>query len=152
MFYTRISKVQLIILSSALGCTKNNTLRPLAQKVCAPLIQLVDLEDSAGKREKERDVEICRISCMFGYQVAVTETWRRVWGDGKIFRGPRFLKDVLFEKNFIFTAKISDDLSLVIDHEFPFLFQDFPHLLLCSMLFMTLSSQEQPLFQKRIPL
>ena len=28
----RLSKVQLIILSSALECTKNNTLRPLAQK------------------------------------------------------------------------------------------------------------------------
>src|SRR6218665_355537 len=33
----RLSKLQLIILSSALECTKNNTLRPLAQKGCALL-------------------------------------------------------------------------------------------------------------------
>src|SRR6218665_684333 len=26
-------------------------------------------------------------------QLAVAETWRRVWGDGKFFRGPRFLND-----------------------------------------------------------
>ena len=37
--------------------------------------------------------------------------------------------------------------------DFPFLFPDFPYLfLLCSMSYMTPSSQEQPLFQKRIPL
>src|SRR6218665_2642190 len=29
-------------------------------------------------------------------QLAVAETWRRVWGDGKFFRGPRFLNDVFF--------------------------------------------------------
>ena len=37
---------------------------------------------------------------------AVAETWRRVWGDGKFFRGPRCR---------ILAAKISDDLFLVID-------------------------------------
>jgi len=37
-FYTRLSKRQLIIFSSALECNKNNTLQPLAQKGCAPLI------------------------------------------------------------------------------------------------------------------
>ena len=31
----------------------------------------------------------------------LAETWRRVWGDGKIFRGPRFLNEV-FRKNFHF--------------------------------------------------
>src|SRR6218665_343205 len=59
---------------------------------------------------------------------AVAETWRRVWGDGKFFRGPRFLKGVFSEKISIFTAKISDDLSLVIDQVFrifPFFSQIF---------------------------
>jgi len=37
LFYTLLSKVQLIILSSALECTKNNTLWPLAQKGCVHL-------------------------------------------------------------------------------------------------------------------
>ena len=36
-FITWLSKVQLIILSSAREYTKNHTLRPLAQKGCAPL-------------------------------------------------------------------------------------------------------------------
>ena len=36
-FYTRLSKHHLTILSSALECTKNNTLRLLAQKGCSPL-------------------------------------------------------------------------------------------------------------------
>ena len=27
---------------------------------------------------------------------AVAETWRRVWGDGKMVRGPRFLKNLHF--------------------------------------------------------
>jgi len=35
IFYSTL-KVLLIILSSALECTKNHTLRPLAQKGCAP--------------------------------------------------------------------------------------------------------------------
>src|SRR6218665_2072840 len=52
----------------------------------------------------------------------------------------------------VFTAKISDELFL--SHwpgfsDFPFLLPDFPYLLLCSMSYMTLSSQEQPLFQKK---
>src|SRR6218665_1024874 len=45
--------------------------------------------------------------------MAAAETWRRVWGDGKIFRGPRFQNyDFLRRKIFIFTPKISDDLFL----------------------------------------
>ena len=48
----------------------------------------------------------------------MAETWRRVWGDGKLFREPRFLNDVFSEKISIFTAKISDDLFLVIDQVF----------------------------------
>jgi len=59
-------------------------------------------------------------------------------------------------KNYIFTAKISDDLFLVIDHDFPifpiFFKIVFPYLnLLPVMSYMTLSSQEKPLFQKIIP-
>jgi len=69
---------------------------------------------------------------------AVAETWRRVWGDGKIFRGPRFLNDVIFRKISIFKPKIFDDLiftvlNVVYDRG------------------LTASSQEKPLFQKRIP-
>ena len=44
----------------------------------------------------------------------MAETWRQVWGDGKLFSGPRFLNDVFSEKMSIFKAKISDDLFLVI--------------------------------------
>src|SRR6218665_3660696 len=36
-FYNRLLKVQLIIFSAALECTKKSTLQPLAQKGCAPL-------------------------------------------------------------------------------------------------------------------
>ena len=62
--------------------------------------------------------------------VPVAETWRRVWGDGKFFRGPRFLNDFFSEKIkiSIFTAKISDYLFLVIDQVsriFPFSFPRF---------------------------
>jgi len=37
---------------------------------------------------------------------SVAETWRRVWGGRKFFRGPRFLIEVFSEKISIFTAKI----------------------------------------------
>src|SRR6218665_2462664 len=49
------------------------------------------------------------------------ETWRRIWGDQKIFCGP------ISGKISIFRVKISDDLFLVIDlvlRIFPF----FPHI------------------------
>jgi len=39
VFDTWLSKVQIIILSQALQCTKNNTLWPFVQKGCAPLHQ-----------------------------------------------------------------------------------------------------------------
>src|SRR6218665_3925298 len=42
-------------------------------------------------------------------------------GDGKFFRGPRFLNDVFPEKISIFTPKVSDDLFLVIDQVFQIL-------------------------------
>ena len=45
----------------------------------------------------------------------MAETWRQVWGDGNIFRGPRFLKMS------IFTPKISDDFFLVVDWAFQIL-------------------------------
>jgi len=38
---------------------------------------------------------------------AAAETWRRVWGDEKIFRGPKFLNDVFWGKMSIFTSKNS---------------------------------------------
>jgi len=64
--------------------------------------------------------------------MAVAETWRRVWGGRKILsEDPRFLNDGFLGKSFIFAAKISDDLFLVIDpifSDFPFLFPDFPYL------------------------
>ena len=90
-----------------------------------------------------------------GLLYSVAETWRRVWeGDGKIVRGPRFLNEVFFGKNFHFHGQSS--WWPIFSHwpgfsDFPFLFPDFPYLL-CSMSYKTLSSQEQPLFQKRIPL
>src|SRR6218665_2552517 len=40
---TRLSKVQVMILSSAVECTKNTTLRPLAQKGCAPLSHVIEI-------------------------------------------------------------------------------------------------------------
>ena len=51
-------------------------------------------------------------------------------GDENIFRGPRFLNDVIFEKISIFTPKNSDDFF---SHppgssDFPFLFPDSPYL------------------------
>ena len=48
---------------------------------------------------------------------AAAETWRRVWGDGKIFRGPRCLN----EKMSIFTPRTSDGIFLVIDLVFQIL-------------------------------
>ena len=48
------------------------------------------------------------------YWHAVTETWRRVWGDRKNVRGPKFLNDVFS----ILTPKDSDDFFLVIDQVF----------------------------------
>jgi len=49
-FYTRLSKRQLINLCSALECTKNNTLRPLAQKGCAPLCYGMQFKKNATVR------------------------------------------------------------------------------------------------------
>ena len=81
----------------------------------------------------------------------VAETWRRVWGDGQIFRGPKFLNDFFSEKISIFTLKNSDDLLLlVIDQVFQIftLFFRFLRSLLCKMSYMTLSSQEKHYFRK----
>jgi len=33
---------------------------------------------------------------LINVMISVAETWRRVWGDEKIFRGPRFLNDAFF--------------------------------------------------------
>src|SRR6218665_1549794 len=62
-------------------------------------------------------MHLCIILCMY----SVAETWRRVWGDGKTFRGPRFLNDAFPEKISIFTPKISYDFFLVIDQVFQIL-------------------------------
>ena len=61
----------------------------------------------------------------------VAETWRRVWGDGHFFRGPRFLNDNFFAKNFHshgqnFWWPFFSHWSGFSD--FPFLFPDFPYL------------------------
>jgi len=76
--------------------------------------------------------------------------WRRPgaeFGGGHFFRVPRFLNEVFSEKMSIFTGKISDDLFLVNDQVFPFVSQVFR-----IFYYVTLSSQEQLLFRKRIPL
>ncbi len=60
IFNALLLKVQLIIFSSALECTKNSTLRPLAQKGCAPLyyehclIQVVALSQLSGLVESKK--------------------------------------------------------------------------------------------------
>jgi len=79
-------------------------------------------------------------------------------GGRKIFHGPRFWTTVFSEKmSIIFTAKISDDLFLVIDQVFrifPFFSQIFRIFTMLNVVYdpyMTLYSQEKPLFQKRIP-
>ena len=48
----------------------------------------------------------------------VVETWRRVWGDGKFFGGPKISEWLFGWKISIFAAKIFDDLFLVIDQIF----------------------------------
>src|SRR6218665_1675955 len=79
--------------------------------------------------------------------------WRR---PGAEFGGTeKFLvdQDLTFLKFALCTANISDDLFFVSDQVFrifPFFSQNFRiYLLLCSMSYMTISSQEQPLFQKK---
>src|SRR6218665_537810 len=54
------------------------------------------------------------------YNNTVAETWRRVWGDGKSFRGPKFLNDVFFfGKKFPFSRpKFLMTFFLVIDQAF----------------------------------
>jgi len=57
---------------------------------------------------------------------AVAETWRRVWGDGKFFRGPRFLNEVFFREKCPFSRQKFLMTFLVFDHifrNFPFFFQ-----------------------------
>src|SRR6218665_2938870 len=93
------------------------------------------------------------------YNHAVAETWRRVWGDGQIFHGPRFLNDGFFGKkvHFFHGKNFFDDLFLVIDQIFRIftffskIFRIFTMLNVAYDLYMTLSSQEKKLFQKRIP-
>ena len=77
--------------------------------------------------------------------VSVAETWRRVWGDGQIFRGPRFLNDVFSEKISIFTAKISDDLLLVID----LVFRIFPFFSQISRIFTVLNVVYDPFLTRK---
>src|SRR6218665_1565531 len=43
----------------------------------------------------------------------LAETWRRVWGDGTNFRGPRFLNDVFFGKNFPTFFSVIDQVFLI---------------------------------------
>src|SRR6218665_979239 len=70
-------------------------------------------------------------NCLPDFFYPVAETWRRVWGDGQNFRGPRFLNDVLFgqkcpfsRQKFLMICFFSHrpDFS-----DFPFLLPDFPY-------------------------
>src|SRR6218665_568359 len=83
--------------------------------------------------------------------------WRRpgaeFWGDGKFFRGPRFLNDVFSEKISNFTAKISDDLFLVIDQVFrifPFFSQIFPLFTMLDVVYDPFLTRKTTLFQKEL--
>ena len=62
-------------------------------------------------------------------QPPVAETWRRVWGDGEIFRGPRFLNGVFSEKIFHFHGQNFWWPFLLVIHKvfrsFPFFSQVF---------------------------
>ena len=90
---------------------------------------------------------------------AVAKTWRRVWGDGIIFRGPRFLNDVFSGKvpfsrpkfHFWWPLFLVSDQDFRIFHFFSQIFRIFT-MLNVVLSYMTLSSQGKPLFQKRIPL
>src|SRR6218665_672085 len=62
---------------------------------------------------------------MYVGMYAWAETWRRIWGTKKIFRGP------ISGKISIFKVKISDDLFFSHRHgssDFPFLFSHFPYI------------------------
>src|SRR6218665_3272031 len=61
----------------------------------------------------------------------VAETWRRVWGDLKCFRGPKFLNDGFFKKKFPLLSLFRFSLPV-----------------LCKMSYMTISSQENHYFTK----
>jgi len=56
-----------------------------------------------------------------------------LWGDGKNFAHKNFWMTFFNDKIFIFTQKISDDLSLVIDQ----IFEIFPVFTVCEMWYMT---------------
>ena len=80
--------------------------------------------------------------------------WRRpgaeFGGDGKIFRGPRFLNDISFGKKFhnsVFRAKITDDLFLVTDQVFrifPFFFQIFRILTMLNVVYDPFLTRKAP--------
>jgi len=58
VFYTRLSIVQLIILSLALESTKNNILRPLAPKGSAPTSSLTTtLRLQKSRKDQETETE-----------------------------------------------------------------------------------------------
>src|SRR6218665_2723603 len=80
--------------------------------------------------------------------------WRRpgaeFGGDGKFFRGPRFLNDVFRRKILIFTAKISYDFF---SHrpcflDFPFLFPDCPYLYCVKCRLLPFLTRQTTILQK----
>src|SRR6218665_2259052 len=80
---------------------------------------------------------------------AGAETWRRVWGDAKMFRGhKKFLNELFPEKNSILTPKHSDDLFLVIDQVFLILTLSFQ--ILC--IFIVSNFVYDPFFTTKSPL
>jgi len=71
------------------------------------------------------------------------ETWKN-------FADQDFWMTIFREKISIFTPKISDDLFLVIDHDFPvtYLFQDFPYLCCLWCRIWPLLHKKSPCFRK----
>src|SRR6218665_3406934 len=80
---------------------------------------------------------------------AGAETWRRVWGEVKMFRGKKkFLNELFLEKISILTPKHSDDLFLVIDQVFLILTLSFQ--ILC--IFIVSNFIYDPFFTTKSPL
>ena len=100
---------------------------------------------SLFSRLKSYTIPGAEMHCLAYAVRTVVETWRRVWGDGKNFRRPRWR---FFWKIPILPAKVSDDLFLSSTRFFEFSLSShwFSGSLLCLMSYMTLSSQENTFF------
>src|SRR6218665_4187880 len=79
-------------------------------------------------------------------QEAVAETWRRVWGAGEIFRGPRFLNDVFSEKIPFSRPKFL--MTYFFSHRLGF-FQIFPFFTQIVRIFTMLNVVHDPFFTRK---